>query len=111
MKIKTKTCVVGAFYERPNGEIIYTYGWNGINHTLQYYTDGGPGRSAPEKEVETWKPLDIRDFPNAKDPRLPYTFDLLWDIEYMSQLRRELKGHPEEKEIRETMKEYGVELK
>lgn len=102
--------VIGTFYKIPSGEVVYTYGWDGRKKEVHYRTEDGPGRNATEKEVATWERLHIRDFPNAKDPRLPYVFDLLWDIKYMSQLRRELRGHVDEKEIRQTMKEHGVTL-
>jgi hypothetical protein len=42
-------------------------------------------------EYWTWKHRrDLTDFPNAKDPLLPYVFDLFWDIKHLSELKRAL---------------------
>jgi len=101
---------VGIHYELPDGRIAYTYGWQGSkNIILYYFDDENGGREVTIEEFQTWKPRqDLRDFPNAKDPRLPYVFDLFWDIKYLSQLKEEVCGHKYEDEIREKMKEYDI---
>jgi hypothetical protein len=104
---------IGIYYELPDGKIVYTYGYmgNGIKNTISYYFDDNEdSKTVDQDEFDTWKPRgDLKDFPNAKDPRLPYVFDLYWDIKYTSQLKQELKlGHPDEKEIREKMKELNI---
>ena len=69
---------IGIYYELPNGQIAYTYGWDGRNKTISYrFDDKQGGRTISQKEFDTWKPRrDLNDFPNATDPRLPYIFDL-----------------------------------
>jgi hypothetical protein len=38
-----------------------------------------------KSQLNSWKKLDIKEFPGT-DPRLPYEFDLSWDIKYWSEL-------------------------
>lgn len=103
---------VGIYYELPDGRIAYTYGANGINKTVSYYFDDDEeDKLVTYSELASWtKRKDLRDFPNARDPRLPYVFDLFWDIKYMSDLRRELVGHRDEEEIRQAILENNIEL-
>jgi len=79
---------IGIFYELPNKKIAHVTGWNGPSRKIRYYFEGDNKiRSTSEDKWFTWKPRrDLRDFPNAKDPRLPYVFDLFWDLKYKSQL-------------------------
>lgn len=105
--------VIGVLYETPDGRIARTFSWSGRTGMVGYYFDDGEGeRKAPEAECLTWKRRsDLNDFPNARDPRLPYVFDLLWDIKHMSGLRRILKeGHEDEAEIRELMVDHNIQL-
>lgn len=104
--------IIGIHYELPNGKIARTYGWNGVDKTVRYYFDDGKGaRTATQAEFDTWKPRrDLEDFPNARDPKLPYVFDLLWDIKYMSELRRELVDHDDRDAIMEQIRQHNIEL-
>lgn len=79
---------IGIHYEMPDGVIAYVTGWDSRKKTITYHCDAeNSGGTIPEEEWHTWKPReDLKDFPNARDPRLPYTFDLHWDIKHMSQL-------------------------
>lgn len=100
---------IGIYYELPNGQIAYTYGWTGKTRKVMYHLDGDKGRSVTYEEFCTWTPRrDLKDFPNASDPRLPYVFDLLWDIKFTSQLRNELQNHPEQHKIRKLMEEHNI---
>jgi hypothetical protein len=114
MKSKNDDIVVGIFYEMPDGRIVKTFGFNNIDKTVSYYLDDDKGtRLVPFYEIKTkWKPRrDLRDFPNARDPRLPYVFDLFWDIKHISQLKRAIEeGHEYLDEIKEKMLEHGIEL-
>ena len=104
---------IGIHYELPDGRIAYTYGWSGTEGTISYYFDDNKGgRTVTQDEFNTWKPRrDLKDFPDARDPRLPYVFDLFWDIKCVSQLKRELSwGHEDEKEIRKRMREHNIVL-
>ncbi len=101
---------IGIHYELPDGSIVRTYGF-GPDGIKYYFDDGKGGRLATDEEFQTWKPRkDITDFPNASDPRLPYEFDLHWDIKYTSDLKEEVRGHRYEDEIRECAKRHGVEI-
>ena len=105
--------VVGIFYELPDGRIADTYGFDGLKKTVSYYFDDDSGPQTPVtfEEFDKWIPRrDLKDFPNARDPRLPYVFDLYWDIKHLSGLRREISGHPDEKFIRRAAVEYGISL-
>jgi len=104
--------VIGTLYELPDGRVVRTYRSNGITGEIGYYFDDDTGsHTIKEKECGGWKERrDIRDFPNARDPRLPYVFDLLWDIKYMSQLKQELDGHDDEEDIREEMLKNNISI-
>nr|WP_250807790.1 hypothetical protein [Neorhizobium tomejilense] len=80
---------LGGFHEMPDGSISRSTGWNGDDRTVLFYLDDGAGtRTATEDEFWSWKPRpDLSDFPNARDPLLPYRFDLFWDIKTLSQLK------------------------
>ena len=104
---------IGIFYKLPCGRIARTFGFNGPEKTISYYFDDGEGdRAATDAEFQTWTPqLELKDFPNARDPRLPAVFDLFWDIKYESQLRQLLKtGHADIEDIRERMRDYDISV-
>lgn len=100
----------GIYYELPNGKIAYTYGFT--KDSIQYYFDNDESVYAvTKKEFQTWKPRkDLKDFPNASDPRLPYEFDLNWDIKFMSQLKLTLENDDFDSDILETMKKYNITI-
>lgn len=104
--------VVGQFYELPDGKIARLFGANGPSQTVRYYFDDAQGeRTAHASEISQWvRRPDLADFPNARDPRLPYVFDLFWDLKYLSCLREELEGHSDEAEIRAKMAEHNIKL-
>lgn len=107
-----KNTTVGIHYETPSGKIAYTYGLNNATKMITYRFDDNEGsREVSYEEFDTWKPRrDLKDFPNASDPRLPYVFDLYWDIKFMSQLKQELEWHEDENEIREAMAKHNIVL-
>lgn len=81
---------VGIFYELPCGRIAKTYGFNKPKQQISYYFDDNNGSHTVSVELfQSWKPRpDLTDFPNARDPKLPYEFDLYWDIKYLSELQQ-----------------------
>lgn len=92
--------IIGVFYEKPDGEIIYTYGYYPHpnikdGYDISYYADHKTPQVCNKKEFQTYKlRSDLKDFPNAIDPRLPYIFDLYWDIKHTSELKKVLqRGH------------------
>jgi hypothetical protein len=102
--------VIGGYYEIPDGHIVLTHGWNGTDKTVSYYFDDDKEMySALPSQWETWKlRRDLQDFPNARDPRVPYVFDLNWDIKTRSQLLNALKTGEDAFLIRHVMAENGI---
>jgi hypothetical protein len=105
--------VIGAFYELPDGRIARTFGWDGKTREAAYYFDTDePRRSANEEEIAAWvRRDDLTDFPNARDPRVPWNFDLHWDIKHLSELKRALRfGHEDIDEIRAMVVEHNLPI-
>lgn len=103
---------IGIFYQMPDGQIALTVGANSPREEIGYLLDDDYGtRVAPFSEVsQTWvKRADLKDFPNARDPRLPNLFDLFWDIKTEAILKEVLEEgrHPDIEEIRNSAQEYG----
>ncbi len=112
MTDKLVNAVIGAFYELPDGRIVRTYGWGGSTRRVSYRfdTDDAPG-SIFEDDMVDWKlRRDLSDFPNARDPRIPYEFDLYWDLKHMSELERVLRArdHDDIDEICALVASYGL---
>ena len=82
--------VIGTFYELGNGEITKTYGSNSVKRTISHYFDGHENYAVTlYPDTRDWKKRDdLKDFPDSKDPRLPYVFDLFWDIKQESELKK-----------------------
>ena len=101
---------IGIHYEMPDGVIAFVTGWDSRKKLVTYHCDAeNSGGTIPEEEWHTWKPReDLRDFPNARDPRLPYVFDLNWDIKHMSQLALELIDGDDVTAIRAMMREHDI---
>lgn len=79
--------IVGAFYRRsqkPLDVVRTTGGSPGRIHG--YDAKGKPFETTPEG-MRSWTLLRANDFPHSPDPRLPYVFDLHWDVKYVSQLQ------------------------
>jgi hypothetical protein len=89
--------VVGAYYKLPNNSISYIYGCHGLKREISYYFDDDEGgKKASFEKVKSWKiRKDLKDFPDAKDPKLPYVFDLFWDIKHESELKKLIAEHSE----------------
>jgi hypothetical protein len=111
--MSTANLTIGAFYELPDGGIARTYGWNGTLRTVWFHLDDGfGGHQATEEETATWKPrLDLQDFPEARDPMLPYDFDLSHDIKRRSELVRAFMnegGDTDLEHLKALMAECGI---
>lgn len=89
--------LIGAFYELPDGRITRTYGISQNPEVVLHYFDVKPDahESTPAAEVLTsWTPRrDISDFPNARDPRVHFDFDLFWDIKHISELKHVISNN------------------
>lgn len=109
------TIIIGGYYRRPvEGDVVLTYG--GSKDWVHWQTDDhqSHGRSSRD-EMDTWEFLEgVRDFPDAKDPRLPYEFDLHYDVHTLSQLVSEFNGLAnclKDKHIKAMCKSYGIDLR
>lgn len=74
---------VGGFYERPDGSIVKTYGCKDSGATIMFYEYKGGTQETPDSNTIGWKDRqDLREFPGCDDVnrRLPYEFDLYFDI-------------------------------
>lgn len=102
--------VIGTFYELPCGKIARTFssGQVGVGY---YLDDGKPSKIISAQEiVDGWLlRRDLKDFPHARDPILPYCFDLFWDIKYTSELNRVLaeKDHEDYEQVLAMAKDHG----
>ncbi len=103
--------IIGIFYEKPDGTIVKSIGWHGKTGTFDIMEEDN-SYVISDNEFQTYKPRpDLEDFPNAKNPILPYDFDLCYDIKYKSQLREKIKQLEEElKDLRELMNVYNIKL-
>lgn len=81
---------LGSYYETDTGEIVYVFGVRDGTVMYRYEDDTDTPEVTLDDVNERWKLTDLRDFPNARDPRVPYVFDLFWDIKYLSELKHEL---------------------
>lgn len=79
--------VVGAFYQRTENPLDVVYSVGGSNTRIYGYNGHGETFEAKPEEVMQWTMLAVNDFPNSKDPRLAYVFDLHWDVKRVSELR------------------------
>ena len=106
---------IGVFYEMSDGSIVKTTGWDGrVEEIISFYREGQDNETILKSETKDWKRrLDLKDFPNAKDPRLPYVFDLFWDLKYTSEIIELFNGElwwleNDILEIAEKLKEHGL---
>lgn len=102
---------VGSFFELKDGRLVKTYGANGTSKTVQFYDNDRTYGSASYSEYAQWKRRpDLKDFPNARDPKLPYEFDLHYDVKYMSDLKRELGDADMRGVLMDLMKKHGITI-
>jgi len=103
--------IIGGFYRRGDGSIVKTHGTPTVD-TVAWVMDGKVFGTSTRDEMDTWEELKLRDFPNAKDPLLPYGFDLLWDCHTLGQFLAQYGDNRKVmKEGREMAKEYGIDLR
>jgi len=100
---------VGTYYEDPNGNIAYSYIWNKQQLTLRYEDDTVV--NVTENELGEWKErIDLQDYPNSKDPVLPYVFDLLFDLKRMSDLKDYINRYGKDDDLEEIMKNHNIKV-
>jgi len=101
--------VVGGYYRNNlSNRIVYITGAGPLG--VSGREDGGLDKNlgTPKEFHQEWVLTEFRDFPNAKDPRLPYVFDLFWDLKYTSELKRELLKPDCDQEIKDKARELGL---
>lgn len=115
--MKYENDTIGIHYELPDGKIAYVCGWHGKEGKISYYFNGDTKtRKTSINKWNTWKPRrDLKDFPNAVDPRLPHVFDLFWDLKHKSQLEHAISGNSdfsldEVSLIKEKMQYHNITL-
>ena len=88
-----KSQMSNGYFELPDGQIGYVCGMNKSENVVRYYLDDDVGvRCATFKAYFKWTiRRDLKDFPNARDPMLPYEFDLLFNIKRKSELENKIK--------------------
>jgi hypothetical protein len=103
---------VGAYHETPLGEIVLTYG-AGPDYVVYKNESGQVTKITPEEYHKNLKlRQDLKDYPNSKDPVLPYEFDLYYDIKRQSELRYLLKtaGPRKKLHLESMIKTYNIKL-
>jgi len=110
---RKNTVIIGGFYRMTDGRIICTYG--GGSDFVRWYTNGPreSGQSTRD-EMDEWEYLEgMQDFPDAEDPRLPYDFDLWWDVHTLSQFLSEGSDAPgiDDPDVQEICRAYGIDLR
>lgn len=106
------TVVIGGFYRRRDGSIVLTHGGN--KDHVYWRTDNEKSGTATREEMDTWEYLpELRDFPNAEDPGLPYEFDLYWDCHTLSQFWSEGSDAPgpDDHLVRDLCHQYKLDLR
>jgi hypothetical protein len=98
---------VGTYYENQKGEIAYSYMWNKQHLTLRYEDDTVV--NVTENEIGEWKERrDLQDYPNSKDPVLPYVFDLFFDLKRMSDLKDYINRYGKNDDLEEIIKNHNI---
>ena len=104
---------IGTFYEnKKTGTILKCIGWREGQASL--VPENRPRQQAKSQhltpeELNTkfrHRP-DLKDWPDAWDPLLPYVFDLNWDMKYESDLVRKCIDHGHSEEYDRVLVENG----
>lgn len=84
--------VVGIYYQDPKGIIWYYYG-STKTHIIVYNSQD-KHKKITKKQFQKWKPReDLVDFADTKNPRLPYIFDLFFDIKRTNEFLAYFNAH------------------
>jgi hypothetical protein len=111
MEQEKKEIIIGAYYETLDNKIVYTYG-SGPDGIKYRFDDDSGGHLISKEDFFKWKIRnDLRDFPNARDPRVPYIFDLNYDLKYTSDVVRYLKDNPNDSNVIELIASHASDNK
>ena len=72
--------VIGAFHQRSANPTDVVFTVSGGGGSVHEYDARMKSFNVEDTTVLTWTALTVNDFPNSRDPRLPYIYDLHWDI-------------------------------
>lgn len=111
---------LGKYYRMDNGEIAHIYGaerQDDIYTKYKYQCLDIHGYRTP-KEIDAQKTKkwveqpELTNIPGDKDPRIPYEFDLNYDLKTISDLQRALThaSIEEKNELHLLMKKYNISL-
>lgn len=78
--------VVGAFYQRSSKPLDVVRTTGAGPGGIHGYDAKGKAFNTTAEGMRNWTLLRANDFPHSPDPRLPYVYDLHWDVKYVSQL-------------------------
>lgn len=78
----------GYFYQRSADPLDVVFIDGSDRENFQCHDAKMKSFSATAEQADTWTQLAVNDFPNSPDPRLPYAYDLSWDIKRVSDLSR-----------------------
>lgn len=111
MTTNSENNTVGIFYEKPDKTIVYTYGFNGKRKIVYCQEWDKDSYEMSYEEFQTLKPRrDLKQFPQDPDTRLPYVFDLYWDIKWLSELRALHSKKELEKYAYKLIKKHNIKL-
>ena len=79
--------VVGAFYQRSSKPLDVVRTTGAGPGGIHGYDAKGRAFNTTAEGMRNWTLLRANDFPHSPDPRLPYVYDLHWDVKYVSQLQ------------------------
>lgn len=83
--------VIGGFCEFPDGRIASVIGWNSLEQSYQCRFENGQSIIVSKFDRHFIKSrADLFYFPDAKDPHLPYEFDMMYGIKNLSDLKAEI---------------------
>lgn len=111
---------LGQYYRMDNGKIAHISGSeseNNIHTKYRYQCLDIHGYRTP-KEIDAQKTKkwveqpELTNIPGDKDPRIPYEFDLNYDLKTISDLQRALThaSIEEKNELHLLMKKYNISL-
>lgn len=90
---------IGMFYETPNGNIVYAYGVK--EKLVLYINENNEQKTMNYSDFTLWnkKREDLKDFPNPSPySSLPYSFDLNYDTNNLSDLNYKISQNFFDKE-------------
>lgn len=127
-QFKKSTRSTAAPYDLVIGDCYYKHKETGVEIRLSSFN--GKEGSDPEcvklvgfdkfsnvynlTEAELYRDYDQNrhqaDFTDPVDPRLPYVFDLFWDVKTVSQLKDHIEEEGMDAELEKQIREHGIQL-